>query len=99
MPAEYTAMGQVSEKTDAYAFGIVLLELLSSADGLSSRQLLDSSSIEAPALAAHPGIAALGWPVAVLREVSGMVERLTEDKPKNRAAIAQLLPQLERALN
>jgi serine/threonine protein kinase len=58
MPLEYLQMGQVSEKTDTYAFGVVLLELLTAEDPC------DSARSEAFALQMYTalGDAELGLP-------------------------------------
>ena len=43
MPAEYLVRGHVSEKTDAFAFGIVVGELVTGLDGRETRELLEGA--------------------------------------------------------
>jgi hypothetical protein len=42
MPAEYENFGELSEKTDAFAYGIVLLELITGFDAREVRAMVDS---------------------------------------------------------
>jgi hypothetical protein len=42
MPSEYTTKGHVSDLTDAWAFGILLIELLTDYHPLDARELADS---------------------------------------------------------
>ena len=44
MPGEYT-LGRVGPKTDSFAFGIVLIELLTSRDGVGARTLVLSEVV------------------------------------------------------
>ena len=41
MPTEYTLHGRVSEKTDAFSYGILLIELLTNLHPTKARTLLD----------------------------------------------------------
>ena len=41
MPDEYVRSGFVSDKTDAFAFGIILIELLSDCSGRGAREMVD----------------------------------------------------------
>lgn len=42
MPVEYTTFGHVSEKTDSFAFGLVLIELVTDLNGFQARALFEA---------------------------------------------------------
>jgi hypothetical protein len=44
--SEYFARGQVSTRTDAFAYGIIMVELLTGLDPVSARELVDDSLFE-----------------------------------------------------
>ena len=46
MPPEYQARGQVSTRTDSFAFGIVMIELITSLHPVVVREMCDDSLFE-----------------------------------------------------
>eukprot|EP00930_Biecheleria_cincta_P099807 TRINITY_DN91420_c0_g1_i1.p1 TRINITY_DN91420_c0_g1~~TRINITY_DN91420_c0_g1_i1.p1 ORF type:complete len:515 (+),score=77.14 TRINITY_DN91420_c0_g1_i1:57-1601(+) len=42
LPVEYTSLGHIDEKTDAFAFGIILVEMLANFDSLLARSLVNN---------------------------------------------------------
>ena len=98
MPSEYFIFGHVSDKTDSFAFGIVLIELLTGLPGMDARELVETADDVAPALARHANAAALGWPAPLLRTLARTVRRCTQAKPTARASVAAEMGGMERAL-
>ena len=109
MPPEYRNMGHVSEKTDAFALGIVIFELLISgaikteypeafpvaARGLVDSEDLDTLSGTVLAMATKGGWAGGNGLLAakVLTDIAVSFTRVTS----KRQTPAQVLPQLETA--
>ena len=79
MPNEYALYAQVSEKTDSFAYGIVLLELLSNKNGRDSRSMLELELDKADLreLQQQQSARDRNWPPALLASVSVVVERCT----------------------
>ena len=93
MPYEYLSMGRVSEKTDSFAAGIVLIELLVGSNGRIARGILENSATVAiePAVTkfilsggAEGGLEPVRatppeptWPAPALGQLCGMVDNLT----------------------
>jgi serine/threonine protein kinase len=98
MPNEYL-LGRVGPKTDAFSFGIVLIELLTSGNGIDARNLVELS--ERPLheeLRMHPVVEALGWPKQVLEQMVGLVVRCTQHLARERSTVIAELPVLEAAI-
>lgn len=95
MPVEYATFGHVSEKTDAFAFGIVLIELITDLNGFQSRALFESDQTGLEKLAAHKGAAAHHWPMGTLKRLSELVDRCCETKANRRCTITEILPSVE----
>jgi serine/threonine protein kinase len=98
MPAEYT-LGRVGPKTDTFAFGIVLIELLSSKDGRGARALVeigDKPIVEA--LTSHPDILRHGWPKQVLAALAEVAYRCVYHYASRRSTVGAEMPALEAVL-
>ena len=101
-PLEYLQAGHVSEKTDAYAFGVVLLELLTgeeAADYTTGEMLtqklyqpLQNAEEELPPLL---DAAAGKWPLPRTCRLARVAGRCLEMLPAARCDVAQVLPELD----
>ena len=96
MPPEFVTMGHVSEKTDSYAFGITLLEVLT---GKPPREVValhaqERQLFERIASGQLADAAAGGWPAAVLGEAAGVAKGCLLFHAKRRKAVLDVLPQL-----
>ena len=101
MAKEYLEDGRVSEKTDAFAMGIVLVELLTDMDSFDARGLADAEGGENVAAATyecaktmHIGAADGAMEAA---KILGEVAAACIAAAKQRKTPAQLLPRVERA--
>jgi serine/threonine protein kinase len=98
MPPEYANTGHVSEKTDSFAFGIVLLELLTGLTPEGTIELhteLDDGIFEEAATNAHRDPRAGGWPPAVVRALAQVSKQCLRLFAKRRATVKDVLPMLE----
>jgi serine/threonine protein kinase len=95
MPPEYEKSGHVSEKTDSYAFAIVLVELLTGRVGLAAAAL----QLEEPDLFAdmHQFVDAQAgaWPPAVVAGLAAVAERCICTHARNRATVRDVVPLLD----
>jgi serine/threonine protein kinase len=108
MPLEYLQMGHVSEKTDAYALGVVLCELLTGEPpaNYDTGEMLSSSMyepLEDPESGLQPlldrrlasgGVDAGGWPLPQAAELGRAARRCIEPVVSKRASVAEVLPEL-----
>ena len=104
MPLEYLQSGHVSEKTDAYAFGVVLLELLTGeepADSATGDMLtqrlhapLQDAARELPRLL---DASAGEWPLPQAVAVGGVASRCIEVIAMERCDVHDVLPTLDDA--
>lgn len=94
MPTEYFTKGHVSEKTDSFAFGIVLIELLTCAHPQVARDLADEDAD----LSEHPMAKVVGWPSALLEDLSAVAKRCTRNVHRRRSTIAKEICELEALL-
>ena len=96
MPVEYFQSGHMSDRTDAYAFGVVLMELLT---GLPPKLAGQTFTLEGPGVFDRVGqIAdrkAGRWPPAVLRVIATVATRCLDHAPRQRATVKSVLPALE----
>ena len=98
MPMEYLLHGHVSEKTDSFAFGVVLVELLTGRSPTRASELLTMDEDAFRRMKdTHLDARAGEWPAKVLREVTRLAEECTQSKPRERASAAQALPRLKAA--
>jgi len=95
MSPEYTSNGQVSEKLDAYAFAIVLLELLTG----NPPSEVAALNIEEPdvyaEMAQYVDGRAGAWPPAVVHRLAAVAERCIEFRPRTRASVRDVVDELE----
>ena len=108
MPMEYQQMGHVSEKTDTYAFGVVLCELLTglgpanydTGELLSAtmQDVLPNAERELPAqLDANlgGGTSGGGWPLARALALARIAHRCIQPLVSKRCVIADVRPGLD----
>jgi serine/threonine protein kinase len=95
MPPEYEKSGHVSEKTDSYAFSILLLELLTGRVGLAAASL----QLEEPDLfedmQQFVDVRAGAWPAAVVEGLAAVAEQCICMHARNRAAVTNVVPRLD----
>jgi serine/threonine protein kinase len=98
MPLEYLQGGEISPKTDAFAYGIVLCELLTGLNpmemplqvavedalDLDIRTILDTKT---------------NWDKELARKLAEIAIRCTAARKIKRATVSEVLPNLERLLN
>jgi serine/threonine protein kinase len=104
MPMEYLQSGHVSEKTDTYAFGVVLCELLTGEGPVSAdREMLQSKMYVAlanakrnlpPLLDARLG-GSDGWPLKRAIALGRIARRCIEMLPDTRCVVADVLVELD----
>ena len=100
-PSEYTQRGHVSERTDSFALGIVLMEMLADLHPTQARELVDEyprTTVEAY-LREHAG--ERGWSDSDARKAGSILSVVAADCTANqrtRSTPAAVLPKLEKAL-
>jgi serine/threonine protein kinase len=100
MPPEYASTGHVSTRTDSYAFGIVLLEVVT---GKPPREVVVLHAQERQVfelicsgqLAEAAAESRSAWPPPVLKEAAGAAKGCLQFHAKRRLAVLDVLPQLE----
>ena len=111
MPPEYVNRGEVSARTDAFAFGIMAIELLTGLHPVMVRELVDSNLFEElPQMIQklHDGkphdlavvrgskpVRTCKWPAAPLKRMSVVAAKCVWLQPRLRTTIADVLPELE----
>ena len=128
MPPEYLSRGQVSPRTDAFAYGIVTIELITGLHPVAARELIEEYEPDelpdlikrfhdgdtrlekeiAKAASARGGSrgwqqqykprARCVWPPAALDIVTSIAVRTSYLRPKRRAEVRDILPELEELL-
>ena len=102
MPPEYFQAGRVSEKTDTYAYGVVLLELLSGKPAVDpiSRELLSDTmgmAIEDPTryLRQHLDPAAGSWNVHQACKLAAVADRCLAARMQRRCKAADVVHEVD----
>ena len=106
MPAEYIQLGHVSEKTDTFAFGVVLCELLTglppsdhaAGEMLAAKMakpLADVERLLPPLLDARLGSGARAWPLERALALGRVAQSCVEPLAEERCFVADVLPQLD----
>jgi serine/threonine protein kinase len=104
MPPEYTMLGRVSEKTDTYAFGVVLCELLTglppadyeAGEMLAMRMmkpLADPKRLLKPLL--DKRLSGAGWPLKRAVALGRVAAHCIEASASDRCVVADVLPDIE----
>ena len=95
-PAEYIKFGHISEKTDGYAFGIMVVEMLASIDCLKASALVDDHEGNTLPEALKELADAGGWPATTAAVLRYIATTCTQ-KAKTRTMPAEVLQQVEGA--
>lgn len=99
-PVEYIMQGHVSDRTDTFSFGILVIELMTFTTPLQARMVIEDLADfnVGAALAQHSDALELGFPNDVKSVMGDVVERCTMSKHRMRSTLAAELPKLEQAL-
>ena len=92
-PAEYIKFGHVSEKTDGYAFGIMVVEMLANTDCLEASALVDEHESNTLPQALKELADAGGWPATTAAVLSNIATTCTRGS-KTRTTPAEVLQQV-----
>jgi hypothetical protein len=95
MPEEYYQFGHMSDRTDAFAFGICLIELLTNLKGRDARALNEQHDDIELAIRDHPATARIGMPRAMVAELGMAASRLLQGKARLRSTISAEMVLLE----
>jgi serine/threonine protein kinase len=107
MPVEYFNRGHVSTRTDAFAFGIMVIELLTGLSPAAVRQNVDDTMYDempqlicqhhddAKAKAAAANAPICAWPPTLLEALGEIAAKSAFLQHKRRVTIASVLPELE----
>jgi hypothetical protein len=95
MPQEYEKGGHVSEKTDAYAFAIVLVELITGRVGMAAAVLHAEEPDLFQDMQQFVDAQAGAWPPAVVTGLAAAAERCICMHARNRAAVRDVVPLLD----
>jgi serine/threonine protein kinase len=96
MPTEYIQSGHVSEKTDAFAFGIIVVELLTNLSCVQARTLADEHEGTTLPKALMELSMQAGWPHQPAKILSNVATTCTRGT-KSRTTPAVILVQVESA--
>jgi hypothetical protein len=96
MPIEYIQNGHVSEKTDAFAFGILVIEVLTNLSPSKARTLVDDHEITTLPSMLKNYAKQGGWPKQAAQLLSEVATSCTRGT-KTRATVADVTAQVETA--
>jgi serine/threonine protein kinase len=96
MPNEYIQNGHVSEKTDAFAFGILVIEVLTNLKPIEARTLVDDHEITTLPGVLNRYAVQGGWPTRAAQLLSEVGTSCTRGT-KSRATVAGVMAQVEAA--
>jgi serine/threonine protein kinase len=98
MPPEYTQNGHCSEKTDAYAFGIILLELLTGKLSIEVASMnYEDEDLHENMAARHTDATAGAWAAGAVEAMAKASRACLEFRSQKRASVRSVLPALEAA--
>jgi serine/threonine protein kinase len=95
MPEEYLARGEVSEKLDAYSFGVVCLELLTGAPASHVLGGLFDDPGYFQNAQRYADAQAGAWPAAAVSALAAVAEGCVEFRARSRVTVREVLPKLE----
>lgn len=95
MPVEYMTCGHVSAKTDAFAFAILLVEMIIGVSPQAARDVQASSASFASKLVSHPTAKLLDWPTSTLKRLACAVQGCGDAYVQSRTSIADVMEALE----
>jgi serine/threonine protein kinase len=98
MPPEYATQGIVSEKTDIYAFAIVLIELLTAKTGSEMIALHCDGPELFEDMQRHVDARGGAWPAAVVKELAAVAEQCIAYHARARPKASEVIPRLEALL-
>jgi hypothetical protein len=96
MPVEYIQLGHFSEKTDAFAFGIIVIEMLVRVNCVQARAFVDEHEGDGLLQVLKERAQQGGWPRDAAVAMSNVAFSCTR-RTKARATPAELLGQIESA--
>ena len=96
MPDEYVRFGKLSEKTDSYAFGVVLAELMT---GQKPKAVIDMICYDGDFFKGgakqHQDPRAADWPSKAFKGVAAVAEHCAKFMARDRATAREALPKLK----
>jgi serine/threonine protein kinase len=95
MPPEYEKSGHVSEKTDSFAFGVVLVELLTGKVALEAAALYHEEPDLFEDMQQFTDARAGAWPAAVVEGLAAVAKECICMHVRNRAAVRDVIPRLD----
>jgi hypothetical protein len=98
LPAEYATQGIVSEKTDIYAFAVVLIELLTAKTGTEINALHCDGPELFEDMQRHVDARGGAWPAAVVAELTAVAEQCIAYHARARPKASEVIPRLEALL-
>jgi serine/threonine protein kinase len=95
MAPEYHDFGEVSTRTDVYAFSVILLELLM---GLPAREVVDMLWEDRDFfdhMQDHTDARAGAWPKKAVRTLADVAKGCSDYRPRGRATVQKVLPKVK----